>query len=117
MAVDQIDLFVLWRNNTRIASRPKSDLAEVASQFHLSLLQRDASGVEHYEVLGKKSAPKRRAKSGYKSASARDAQRLGVGSKSYWDYLDEHAKELASKGVADAMTRTLAESLRGNDGI
>ena len=52
----------------------------------------------------------------YKSQSAQDARRMKYGAAAYWDYLEQHAEELAAKGVADAFTRTLAESLKGNEG-
>lgn len=60
----------------------------------------------------------------YKSRSARDAAATGYGGKSYWDYLDEHAQELHDKFIADGdpvraakmMTRSLSESLMGNEG-
>lgn len=52
----------------------------------------------------------------YKSVAAREAQAMPYGDKSYWDYLDEHAVELFAKGVKDAFTRSLADSLRGNEG-
>lgn len=61
----------------------------------------------------------------YKSQSARDAERTGYGGKSYWDYLEQHAHELHDKfaaagdheTAAKMLTRTLSESLAGNDGI
>ena len=63
-------------------------------------------------------------KSGYESQAARDAERAGYGSESYWVYLDEAARRhrdyfLARGDTATAeamMTRTLGESLAGNDG-
>ena len=59
----------------------------------------------------------------YKSRAAQEAQASGYGSQSYWDYLDEHALELHdrclsyrdTKGAAHILTRTLAESLTGNE--
>lgn len=62
----------------------------------------------------------------YKSQCARDAQRMGYGKKTYWDYLDRHAGELHDKLIElgytpeyarTMFTRSLAESLEGNDGI
>lgn len=60
----------------------------------------------------------------YKAQAARDAQRTGYGSPSYWDYLEAHALELRAyylaKGdtvTADQMlTRDISESLQGNEG-
>lgn len=60
----------------------------------------------------------------YKSQSARDAQRTGYGDRSYWDYLDQHAQELHDyfmkkgdeKTAKEMLTRSLSESLMGNDG-
>jgi hypothetical protein len=52
----------------------------------------------------------------YKSLAAREAEKANYGDASYWDYLDRHAEELATKGIEDALTRTLAEALKGNDG-
>ena len=55
-------------------------------------------------------------RAGYKSQAAREAQASDFGDESYWDYLDAHAAELESKGVDDALTRSLSDALRGNDG-
>ena len=60
----------------------------------------------------------------YKSQSARDACATGYGGKSYWDYLDQAAqeshdyyRERGETAMADKMlTRSLAESLMGNEG-
>jgi hypothetical protein len=60
----------------------------------------------------------------YTSQSARDAQAIKYGSESYWAYLDEHALELhayfLNKGdprtAAEMLTRSLSQSLAGNDG-
>lgn len=52
----------------------------------------------------------------YASRAAREAKAGRYGGPSYWAHLDEHAKELAGKGVANAMTRSLSEALSGNDG-
>jgi cation transport regulator ChaC len=52
----------------------------------------------------------------FKSLAAREAQQANYGDASYWEYLDRHAEELAAKGIRDALTRTLAEALKGNDG-
>jgi hypothetical protein len=53
----------------------------------------------------------------YFSRSAKDAVRSNYGDRSYWNYLDAHAAELAEKGIEDAYTRTLSEALQGNEGI
>lgn len=61
----------------------------------------------------------------YESQAARDAQAMGYGDESYWDYLDQHAKELRDKFLAKGdeataqrmMTESLSEALMGNDGI
>lgn len=53
----------------------------------------------------------------YESKAAREAQAANFGNRSYWDYLESHAKELKEKGIADAMTRSLSDALKGNDGI
>ena len=52
----------------------------------------------------------------FKSLAAREAQKANYGDASYWEYLDRHAEELFAKGVKDALTRTLAEALKGNEG-
>lgn len=60
----------------------------------------------------------------YVSQSARDAQPMGYGDASYWTYLDTHAQELAATfrargNHAEAermLSRSLSESLAGNDG-
>lgn len=60
----------------------------------------------------------------YTSQSARDAQRTGYDSQSYWDYLEAHALELKAyftrKGdlrTADEMlNQDLSETLSGNNG-
>lgn len=60
----------------------------------------------------------------YVSQAARDAQAANYGGPSYWTYLDESALEhqsyyLArgeSELAARMLTRTLSESLMGNDG-
>ena len=64
------------------------------------------------------------ASTGYESQSARDAERTGYGKRSYWDYLElaafRHYAYFASRGdlsMAEQMlTRSLSESLQGNDG-
>ena len=53
----------------------------------------------------------------YFSQSAKDAVYAGYGDRSYWNYLDAHAAELAKKGIKDAYSRSLIEALAGNDGI
>jgi len=60
----------------------------------------------------------------YRAQSARDAQATGYGERRYWDYLEAHAHELRDAFLrrgepelaASMLTRSLAESLRGNDG-
>jgi hypothetical protein len=60
----------------------------------------------------------------YKVQSARDAQEIGYGDESYWDYLEESAFEkhtlFKKRGDDDTanlmLTRSLSESLAGNDG-
>jgi hypothetical protein len=52
----------------------------------------------------------------YKAKSAQEAQQTDYGSRSYWDYLEAHAKELFAKGHKNAFTRSLSEALQGNDG-
>jgi hypothetical protein len=52
----------------------------------------------------------------YKSLAAQQAQKANYGTQAYWDYLDKHAQELLEKGVVDALTRSLADALKGNDG-
>lgn len=61
----------------------------------------------------------------YEARSARDAQEIGYGPKSYWDYLEEAAREARDywlrhgdpERAEEMMTQTLGESLMGNDGI
>lgn len=61
---------------------------------------------------------------GYRSQSARDAQRTNYGNRRYWEYLEQSAQELhdyfISKGMpeqANAMfTQSLSERLAGNEG-
>jgi hypothetical protein len=60
----------------------------------------------------------------YTSQAARDAQAAGYGGASYWDYLDKHALELRDSYLAKGdnamaefmLTRSLCETLRGNNG-
>lgn len=60
----------------------------------------------------------------YAAQSARDAQRSGYGGPKYADYLEKHATELhayyTGKGQPEEarrmLTRTLSESLMGNEG-
>ncbi len=60
----------------------------------------------------------------YKSQSARDAQEMSYGDKSYWDYLDREAQELYDYYMAEGdeaaaqrmLTRSLGEALKGNEG-
>lgn len=50
----------------------------------------------------------------YQSQAARDAQRIGYGSKSYWDYLDKSAIEDANgpnAHLADHMGQSLAVAI------
>lgn len=61
----------------------------------------------------------------FQSQSARDAEEMNYGKESYWQYLDQHAFELRDyflrKGdpvqAKEMMTRSLSDSLKGNDGI
>lgn len=61
----------------------------------------------------------------YKSQSARDAQASSYGNESYWDYLDQSAQEKHDyfmrhgdpEKAAEMFTRSLSESLMGNEGI
>ncbi len=75
------------------------------------------SGRKASEEAGHINAISTTENTGYKSQAARDAQAHNYGDESYWDYLDTHAVELASKGVSDALTRSLSDALRGNEGI
>lgn len=60
----------------------------------------------------------------YKSQSARDAEATGWGGKSYADYLEQHALELHEyfmvrgdhERAEEMLTRTMSESVMGNDG-
>ena len=60
----------------------------------------------------------------YTAQSARDAQRTGYGSPSYWDHLEQSALEhhayFTRKGdtvtARRMLTRSLSEALAGNDG-
>lgn len=60
----------------------------------------------------------------YASQSARDAQRKGYGSSSYWAYLDEAAKSHHdyflrhgdTQKANEMFTQSLGAALRGNDG-
>lgn len=60
----------------------------------------------------------------YKSQAAREAQALGYGGESYWDYLERAAFETMDyylrhgdpETAASILTRSLTEALRGNDG-
>ncbi len=62
---------------------------------------------------------------GYKSKAAREAQAGNYGDERYWAYLDNHAQELHDKFIAEGdteqaksmFTRSLSESLKGNDGL
>ncbi len=62
--------------------------------------------------------------SAYRSQAARDAKASGYGGESYWERLDRHALDLhayfTARGdteTAESMlTRSLGESLVGNDG-
>jgi hypothetical protein len=62
--------------------------------------------------------------SDYKAQSAQDAQARNFGTKSYWDYLEQHSQQLynhyMSKGnperANEMLVRSLSEALRGNDG-
>lgn len=59
-----------------------------------------------------------------RSRSARDAQTSGYGNDGYWQYLDQSAQEhhdyFMARGAAEMaelmFTRTLSESLMGNEG-
>lgn len=61
----------------------------------------------------------------YQSQAARDAQASGYGGEQYWTYLDEVALRTRdyylrhgdTKTAAEMLTRSLSESLMGNDGI
>lgn len=59
----------------------------------------------------------------YKSQAARDAQAMGYGDKSYWDYLEKSASEhyayrsdVYPNGIENAYTQSLSEALMGNEG-
>ena len=58
---------------------------------------------------------------GYRSQCARDAQASGYGDRNYWDYLETSSLEHYAKRdrfpeLSDALTRSLGEALRGNEG-
>ena len=54
----------------------------------------------------------------YKSQEARDAEAMSYGDRSYWDYLEESALDYARRGVIpNALSRSLSDALRGNEGI
>jgi hypothetical protein len=56
----------------------------------------------------------------YRSLCARQARDGNYGTRSYWDYLESHAAELAAKFPDRAdhfFGRSLGEALAGNDGI
>jgi hypothetical protein len=80
----------------------------------------DANDVELLEAAGvpeHDDEKQYKPQSAYKSQAAREAQLLGYGDKSYWDYLDEAALEHYAKGLADAYMQSLGDALRGNEGI
>jgi hypothetical protein len=52
----------------------------------------------------------------YRAQCARDAQEMGYGSQSYWDYLESSAQEHYDKGMTDAFTQPLSDALQGNEG-
>ncbi len=60
----------------------------------------------------------------YQAQAARDAQRTGYGSPSYWDTLEAHALELRARYLAKGdtvtadqmLSRSLSEALQGNEG-
>lgn len=60
----------------------------------------------------------------FQAQSARDAQRTGYGGPTYWEYLERHAHELRDyylrhddpERAEEMMTRSLSQSLMGNDG-
>jgi hypothetical protein len=60
----------------------------------------------------------------YTAQSALDAQRIGYGGERYWDYLESAAYETRDYYLRHGdpeqaelmLTRSLSESLRGNDG-
>jgi hypothetical protein len=61
-------------------------------------------------------------KTTYRSQCARDAQAMNYGDKGYWDYLESSSLEHYAKRdrfpeLSDALTRSLSEALRGNEGI
>lgn len=74
-----------------------------------------ATGIARYIPLAKT----------YKSQAARDAQRTNYGNERYWDYLDTAAQEAHDYFIrqgdkakaAEMFTRSLSESLMGNEGI
>lgn len=61
----------------------------------------------------------------YTAQSARDAERMGYGGRGYCDHLEEsalrHHAYYTERGMTDRadlmLTRSLGESLAGNDGI
>ncbi len=61
----------------------------------------------------------------YTVQAAKDAQKAGYGTKSYWDYLEAHGKELQAKFLARGdhdnadliMNRSLVECMKGNNGL
>ena len=64
------------------------------------------------------------AKKKYKSQAARDAQRGNYGDSSYWQYLDDSAKEHSEyfkkrgfdKEAKRMLTQSLSDALQGNNG-
>jgi hypothetical protein len=53
---------IVWVNGVRIGSVPLTDenLARFKSEFHMALIQRDASGTEHWNALARKKQTNRR---------------------------------------------------------
>lgn len=92
----------------------------------------DRSKPEHHESVinawlsheGEHEDRRKQRKRRYKSQAARDAQKQGYGGPSYWAELDRSCRESyryflrhGDKERAEMMmTRSLGESLRGNDG-
>ena len=54
--IQEQSYIVLWKDNSKLGSLPYEldTLDTLNAKFYLSLIQRDITGTEHYEVLAKR---------------------------------------------------------------
>lgn len=97
-------LVVLWRKGDRLGSRPLAELPQLREKFRMTLIQRDASGTEHWEVRGENPRGPRRSRGAMPSLYGSQHERLGDAPRGqgqplpYGDWITEVARVMEESG-------------------